>query len=175
MSTNVQKLSDRLFEILTRKEPLAVTINGAWGTGKTYFWDKFSKDKLENKKIAYVSLFGKDSLQDIRKEIILQISVKDKHISNVKAKIQDLKSSLGLKETDFNIGLSGSFLSVAISLFEKKDFENVIVCFDDFERMSDKLRAKDILGLISELKEQKKLQCRYDFEQRQAGRRKSLA
>lgn len=156
MSTNVQKLSDRLFEILTRKEPLAVTINGAWGTGKTYFWDKFSKDKLEGKKIAYVSLFGKDSLQDIRKEIILQISVKDKHLSDIKEKIQDLKSTLGLKETDFNIGLSGSFLSVAISLFEKKDFENVIVCFDDFERMSDKLRAKDILGLISELKEQKK-------------------
>jgi hypothetical protein len=34
--------------------------------------------------------------------------------------------------------------------------ENVIVCFDDFERISDKLKLKDVLGLISELKEQKK-------------------
>ena len=32
----------------------------------------------------------------------------------------------------------------------------MIVCFDDFERISDKLKLKDVLGLISELKEQKK-------------------
>jgi hypothetical protein len=38
------------------------------------------------------------------------------------------------------------------------DFKNVIVCFDDFERMSSKISFKDILGLISELKEQK--QCK---------------
>jgi hypothetical protein len=43
-----------------------------------------------------------------------------------------------------------------LSWFEKKDFKNVIICFDDFERISDRLKLKDVLGLISELKEQKK-------------------
>lgn len=33
--------------------------------------------------------------------------------------------------------------------------ENTIVCIDEFERLSDKIQAQDILGLISELKEHK--------------------
>jgi hypothetical protein len=31
----------------------------------------------------------------------------------------------------------------------------VIICFDDFERLSSKIDLKDIMGLISYLKEQK--------------------
>ena len=49
----------------------------------------------------------------------------------------------------------GSAIIGCISLFEKKDFENIVICFDDFERLSNKLSIKDVFGLISELKEQK--------------------
>ena len=49
----------------------------------------------------------------------------------------------------------GSAIIECISFFEKKDFENIVICFDDFERLSNKLSLKDIFGLISEIKEQK--------------------
>lgn len=38
---------------------------------------------------------------------------------------------------------------------KKEHMENTIVCIDEFERLSDKIQAQDILGLISELKEHK--------------------
>jgi mannose-6-phosphate isomerase class I len=40
-------------------------------------------------------------------------------------------------------------------LLDKQDFKDIIVCFDDFERLSSSMELKEVLGLISELKEQK--------------------
>ena len=80
------------------------------------------------------------------KDVIIQISVKDKHLSTVSEKIKDIKTTLGFKEDDSNFGLSGSLLSAAMSLFQKKEFKDVVICIDDFERKSSKLDIKDILG-----------------------------
>jgi hypothetical protein len=38
---------------------------------------------------------------------------------------------------------------------DKQDFKDIIVCFDDFERLSSSMELEEVLGLISELKEQK--------------------
>lgn len=157
-STEVEKLNDRLKELFKLDEGFVVTLNGEWGVGKTHFWNKFVENNLSNKKTAYISLFGKESLKDIEKKIILDISSKDRVISNVKDKVKDFKTTFGFKDEDSSFGLSGAILNIGLSIFEKKDFEDVIVCFDDFERMSKKIELKDVLGLISELKEQKKCQ-----------------
>ncbi|OJA03162.1 hypothetical protein BGC33_02010, partial [Bathymodiolus thermophilus thioautotrophic gill symbiont] len=45
--------------------------------------------------------------------------------------------------------------SALITLLDNKDFKDVIVCFDDFERLSSSMKLEEVLGLISELKEQK--------------------
>jgi hypothetical protein len=42
-----------------------------------------------------------------------------------------------------------------LSMFKSEDFKNIVICFDDFERLSDKVSLKDVMGLISQLKEQK--------------------
>lgn len=60
-----------------------------------------------------------------------------------------------IKDRVGNLNLYGLYVTATLSFFEKKDFNDIIVCFDDFERLSEKLDVKDILGLISELKEQK--------------------
>ncbi|HEB7717491.1 TPA: hypothetical protein RZJ41_001633, partial [Campylobacter coli] len=39
--------------------------------------------------------------------------------------------------------------------FRKEHMSNTIICIDDFERLSDKIPVQDVLGLISELKENK--------------------
>ncbi|MCG3663018.1 KAP family NTPase [Aliarcobacter butzleri] len=163
--TEVEKLNDRLKKLFKLDESFVVTLNGEWGVGKTYFWNKFVKDNLSNKKTAYISLFGKENLKDIEKKIIFDISSRDKIISSVK----DFKTNLGFKDDDAFFGIAGSLLNIGLSLFEKKDFKDVIVCFDDFERMSDKINLKDVLGLISELKEQKNCQVIMIFENNKIG------
>lgn len=151
MQENIYNEIDKLFG---EYESFVITLKGDWGTGKTYFWNKYKSEKLTEKQYAYVSLFGKDNIDEIKRDIILQISVKDKHLSSIKEKIKDVKTSLGFKEDDSSFGLTGSMLSSAMSLFEKKDFEDVVICIDDFERKSSKLDIKDILGYLSVLKEQ---------------------
>lgn len=169
-------LENSLKELLKRKDALCISINGEWGVGKTVFWKKFvdtnfstlnnnyllSIGKKDIKRLnckgvirkikrafnknavnaVYVSLFGKDSLQEIREDLLQQVFKSNNFISKIKNKFGTF---------NYN-GLSASSL---LSCLEKKDFDNIIVCFDDFERLSDKLHLEDILGLISELKEQK--------------------
>lgn len=156
MKDNIKFLTNRLKELFSRDDAFVLSINGKWGVGKTHFWNKFRSSELSDEKnLAYVSLFGKENIQDIRTDIILQISKKDSYINSVGGAISNVKSSFGLKDEEVNFGLSGSVISSMMTLLKKKDFKDVIVCFDDFERLSDKLDMKDILGLISELKEQK--------------------
>lgn len=148
MTITTKMIETRLKELLTCNQPFGIAINGKWGVGKTVFWNKFVEenfsDKSKNgKKVAYISLFGQETIQQIKNDLLLQIYTQNGFVKKIKDKIGSFK-------------LYGIDISLALSWFEKKDFENVIICFDDFERISDKLKLKDVLGLISELKEQKK-------------------
>lgn len=145
--SEVEKLTKRLKKIFENKEEgFVIALNGEWGIGKTHFWNLFVENNLskeqEEKKIAYVSLFGKDKLSDIESDIIMQVSRK--------AKIKEtLDKHIG------SIGLYGAKLSSLVALIPKSDFSNTIICFDDFERKSRKIDSEDILGLITQFKEQK--------------------
>lgn len=149
-----QNIYTELQTVFKLYDSFVIAIKGNWGVGKTFFWNKFKEENLKEKPYAYVSLFGKDSISDIKKDVIIQISVKDKHLSTVSEKIKDIKTTFGFKEDDSNFGLSGSVISAAMSLFQKKEFKDVVICIDDFERKSSKLDIKDILGYLSQLKEQ---------------------
>lgn len=151
----VTTLTDKLKKLFKRDESFVLTLNGKWGVGKTYYWEKFAKKNLSDKTVAYVSLFGKDNLEDIRRSIILQISSKNKVIDSISDGVSNFKTSLGLEDSEASFGISGTLLSSVMTLMKKKDFKKIIICFDDFERLSNKLHPRDILGLISELKEEK--------------------
>ncbi|QDF28658.1 P-loop NTPase fold protein [Halarcobacter anaerophilus] len=159
--TEKQLLEDRLKELLINKkkeEGIVVSLKGKWGVGKTHFWKDLIDNELKNNnelKYAYISLFGKNSLDEIKKEIILKISIKDKVLGSISGSLKNIKTTFGLKEDDNSFGITGTLLGSLVSLVEKKDFKNVLICFDDFERLSASLNIKDILGFISELKEQK--------------------
>lgn len=135
-------IKTRLKELLKFEKAFGIAINGDWGVGKTFFWQELIKDNFVDEKIAYISLFGQETIQQIKNDLLLQVYTQNGFTKKIKDKIGSFK-------------LYGMDISLALSWFEKKDFENVIICFDDCERMSDKLKLKDVLGLISELKEQK--------------------
>ena len=151
LQENVYSEMKRTFD---EYDSFVIAIKGSWGSGKTYFWNQFQSKELTDMKYAYVSLFGKDTLEEIKRDVIMQISVKDKHLSSIKEKISDIKSTLGFKDDDASFGVTGAWLGTMMSLFEKKDFEDVVICLDDFERKSSKLDIRDILGYLSVLKEQ---------------------
>ncbi len=158
---HITNLKKRLKNIFEKDEPIVISINGKWGVGKTYFWHDF-KEELTNKKTAYVSLFGKETISDIRTDIFLQVFYKNEQTEK-KSKIRNflskflpnkgkqiLKSAKELIKTR-----SPSYVSALMVLLDKQHFKGVIVCFDDFERLSSLLELKEVLGFISELKEQK--------------------
>ena len=81
----------------------------------------------------------------------MQIYKRNKYISEFSKKARYLKFDKIIDEVTPKLG---SAVIGCISFFEKKDFKDIIICFDDFERMSNKINLKDVLGLISEYKEQ---------------------
>lgn len=55
-----------------KKPGNVVALVGAWGTGKSYLWNNTIKPELEatGKKVFTVSLFGKTSIADVKKEML---------------------------------------------------------------------------------------------------------
>lgn len=150
MSTAKENIEQRLTEILQRDNAVCVVLDGEWGVGKTTFWKKFSDVKFKENSV-YVSLFGKESIQEIKQEIGIQIYKRNEYISEFSEKAKNLRIDKVIDEVTPKLG---SALIGCISFFKKENFKDVIICFDDFERISDKINLKDVLGLISEYKEQ---------------------
>lgn len=173
----LNKIEEKLYDLLIKEnKEVVISISGEWGIGKTYFWNNFIKDykekELKYKQIAYVSLFGINSLNDIRISILLQVSPTKKKLSWVDKKIitplKNVKSSLKLDDLSMSFGFDA--LGSIFTLLTSGDFENVIVCFDDFERISSNINLKDVLGLISELKEQKKCKVVMILNEKELGK-----
>jgi hypothetical protein len=141
--SEVEKLNTKLVKLFQQEDEFVVSLNGEWGVGKTHFWNDFVEENLKKQTVAYVSLFGKESIKEILTSIMVQVSTHAKRAEEANEVFRSSK-------------LLGIDLAAVFSIGKPRDFSDVIVCFDDFERTSKKLDDKDILGLISELKEQKK-------------------
>lgn len=140
MISNIEQIRKSLKKLLEEKNSFVAILSGEWGIGKTYFWKKLTKNE---KRVAYISLFGHNSLDDIKTAIMSEIGmIQEDKFKEFTERTKDLQI--------FGIGVGGFF-----SMFTKEDLQDIIICFDDFERLSNKLDLKDILGLISYLKEEK--------------------
>ena len=150
MGTVKENIEQRLTEILQRDNAVCVVLDGEWGVGKTTFWKNFSNEKFKENSV-YVSLFGRESIQEIKQEIGIQIYKRNKYISEFSEKAKNLRLDKVIDEVTPKLG---SALIGCIPFFKKENFKDVIIYFDDFERISDKINLKDVLGTISEYKEQ---------------------
>lgn len=159
---------------------IAVAITGQWGIGKTFFWNKFINERakseeerkylpisitqkypnLFNKKYAYISLFGVESLADLKTAICTKLSSNyfiESSSKNIETPILFKKFISQFKDIKISqYGVSASARLIESFLFAQ--VSSAIICFDDFERMSKKLDIKDVMGLANQLKLEKNCQ-----------------
>lgn len=165
MSIEVVKSEIRRF--LASSDAEVLCINGKWGVGKTFAWKQFLKQASLSGCVAldhyaYISLFGLNSL-DALKNAILENSTSSAQIADgpsftsyeafirgtgvLSGKVAQFSALLGKKD-------AGEALARAMFLSVKKR----IVCIDDLERAGSALELRDVLGLVSMLKEER--QCK---------------
>lgn len=167
---NTLQKEQRLKELLennirNEKNGTAIAITGSWSIGKTFFWRSFldkqlsdervyKKDNVFNRKYAYVSLFGLESLSDLRTQIYS--SIESYHSSiEIPKWIKSLPSIF--KDTRITqLGINAPVKLIDSLMFAQ--VKDAIICFDDFERMSNKLDVKDVMGLANYLKLEKNCQ-----------------
>ena len=163
---SIAVLEKQIRRFLASQNPEVMSIKGGWGVGKTYAWNRYLCDAKGRKKIAlnkysYVSLFGINSLQDLKLSIYENLI--DSSSVGTNPSVKSFKSNTAkLFKTIGNKTLSVLPGSNAINNYQSflpslsfLSLENAVICIDDFERKGSEIEAQDILGLITQLKEQK--------------------
>lgn len=157
--SNTSSIETSLRELFKDNKEFIAILSGEWGVGKTHFWNNLAPTLMQTDKQVYISLFGLNSIEEIKTNILFKISKFKKSTNwlnkNIVSKFKGLKTVLKLDE-NVNIPLSMEVLSGLFSLLTQGDFKNIAICFDDIERISDKINIKDFMGLLSELKEKNK-------------------
>lgn len=131
------------------------TLKGEWGIGKTFFWNTFFNSKKEDlpfRGYSYISLFGLETITDVKRKLFSSFTMLNK--KDMSKHFEKLKPLTKFLESIDIPYLKDS--SQIAGIIENKILENLIICIDDLERKEASLSASSVLGLISELKEEKR-------------------
>lgn len=142
----------------TEKTDYAILINGAWGSGKTYYFKNNIKNiinKIENKeyRYIYISLYGINNFEEITKNIMWQVATNTKSIGiGNKTKFFGSKIATFVSDVGFGkLGIESNPLKDFLDKSEDLNLENVILCFDDLERSH--LSPNKVFGYINDFVE----------------------
>ena len=197
---SVAAAEKELEEFLKSGEAGVFVLKGKWGTGKTYLVQDVVKKRQasgENKKYAYVSLFGVSSVEALTEAIFVDMlgSTDDADTSNTHLRSTEypsLTKAFEVKDATKNwfkknrsdlarffegmgsrLGLPSGTISIPMELLAKAWVSKVIfnskIVIDDIERKGDGLSIKDLLGFLSQLKEQKSCQIVLIFNEKELG------
>lgn len=178
MSLDIVK--EQIERFLNSDLPEVMAVKGAWGVGKTYTWNKILKDANENQKIkyekySYISLFGINSLESLKYAVFEQtinaaLIGKSPNLETFKTNADTLLTSLGKKS--FQYFQSAPLVKNFAPAIQSASFLSVnktIICIDDFERKSEKISLRDVLGLVLLLKEQRNCKIALIFNDEKMG------
>ena len=162
-------LIDESYLFDKRNNGNVIMISGLWGSGKTHFWKNRIEPELSRltkneKAYVYISLYGKENTDSIKDEILLKAyesikkenTVLERSISvfNNGSKYVPSVSIFGVR-LDFN-SMDGFFSSKKATKAKELLMDGGIICFDDFERKSEKIDLNDLFGLITQLSQEMK-------------------
>lgn len=141
----------------------ALLITGDWGTGKTYYYKNFLQQKIEtvpvyrlpnkNYKSLIISLFGITNIEELQSQIFLSLFPLLKN-KKVKIGISIAKAFIKviMKVKDFD-KYYDVISETKIETKDLIDFNNLVICFDDLERISPNLQLEELIGFINSLTE----------------------
>lgn len=164
---SVQITKAVLSDFLSNAETDVLALTGAWGTGKTYAWREAllaHKDDIKFKQYCYVSLFGINSMTELR----MSLFTKSVAVATLgkKLDLDTINEHWGSIAKDWFKGQyerfgpmlkslpHGSSVSLGLESLVPSAVRDTLVCFDDFERLNT-INPKDVLGLITELSEER--------------------
>src|SRR5689334_11207407 len=143
MSLNLVK--DEISRFLRRRDAEVICIRGKWGVGKTYTWSKqlallHSKKEIALPRYSYVSLFGVNSLDELKFSIFENIitlseGLKKADLQTLDAYISKIGSWRKLARLARSVPIVKSWIgSDATSLVSFLTVREQIICIDDLER-----------------------------------------
>lgn len=164
----MQRLNEIVDLYLHMDTNYALMITGDWGVGKTHYFKYTLNEKISGTPVYFdnskkykpilVSLFGLKSVEEVQTEIFLCLypflkNAKLKLGANVGKSI--IKGILLLK----GLGELNSFVEDVGNVGSRLDkeklikFEELVICFDDLERISPNLKIEELIGFINSLVE----------------------
>jgi hypothetical protein len=153
---------------LASKDAEVLCVKGRWGVGKTFAWRRYlgaaqASGQLAAQNYAYVSMFGLNSLDDLRYAIFESTVPPASVLTGPDAETfgqlvskaasigRQARSWIGPVLSTIRLGEVGNALSRSAFLLVR----NQLVCLDDLERAGAALQPRDVLGLVSFLKEER--------------------
>lgn len=164
---SIEKTKAVLKDFLSNDKTDVLALTGAWGSGKTHVWRECllsHKGSIKFEQYCYVSLFGVSNMAELRmmlftKSVAVETLGKKTDLATLKEHFGS-RSREWLKEqyARFRPLLAslphGSSIALGLDAFAPSAVRDTLVCFDDFERQT-KISAEEILGLITELREER--------------------
>lgn len=137
----------------------ALLINGTWGSGKTYFWEKKLKKLVVESKLKpmYVSLNGINSIDKLEQQIFIQLLPKlGKNQNDILNNLTTVSTNLANAASKFffKSDLTDIAKGTSVKAF---NFNKDCICFDDLERC--KIPIDELFGYLSDFVEHKRLKC----------------
>lgn len=162
----LELVRNELNRFLADPDAEVLALRGKWGVGKTYSWNKIlaeanRRNQISRERYAYLSLFGISTLDELRftlfeQSICRSLIGKQPTLDTFRDNAAQLSMSLGRKA--WKLASSTPFMKSVSPALEAVSFFSIrdaLICLDDLERRSESLSARDVLGLVSLLKEQR--------------------
>jgi len=168
--THIEKLQDYLIKkdygylIKDINKGKIIMLSGIWGSGKTHFWqEKIMQNNFIKKSNIYISLYGKKSIEDIEKEVLVKAYYKSIGKINDNSDIVEKAFSVFSSTSKIIDTFFGTKINDVINEVNKKNDKHkdskaqnfindgLIICFDDFERKSNDVDLQDLFGFITNL------------------------
>jgi Cdc6-like AAA superfamily ATPase len=159
--------------LLKRQDPFICLVKGKWGVGKTYFIKKFIRDHhdiIAKRSYSYVSLFGVSTSADLMQAIYLNTVPTTTTGTTLNEALSRSSSEEAIDRVKLFLGRTKPLLSriADVPVFGVNNIKNFVVnnaahwltrntliIIDDLERHSSSLPIRDILGILTDLKEER--------------------
>lgn len=154
-------ISEPILNHLRMKTIGALLLTGDWGSGKTYHIKKYIFPLIEattDFTPIIVSLFGETDKNNIAQKVLfayfdskgrnvnLGTGTIAKNAKNLSEAVPYIKKFVDVEKL---------ILGTGENVFRLIPHDKLLICFDDIERMSDKINVDDFLGIINDLVENK--------------------